>query len=489
LYYSDEIFSCYNGKNQTSGKEVKEIERKYLLKDSILSLIKRYTLKKHKITQYYTTITPLRGVRYREMDKRYFKTVKYGTGASREEEEVEVTKKKFKKHFNKRINEAIRKERYLFEFEGKEYSIDVFKKNLRGLYLLEVEFPDVETFELFELPKIFQMHVIKDVSFDEAYKNKNLVLKGRPDILSKTETILLELEKKNIDELDSFYTPNLTSIDALRVILYKFSLLILYYQRRILEHNDSEDLHQFRVYIRKSRAFLKEFAFLFPKNEYTYFYDTLSHFGTQTNHKRDLDVIKERLREVDSDHDIIQNDISTQQAYETQNIQQMLKSSQFENFFHTYQHSLRYETLLTSYNTVDTIEDTARKIIQKLHMHIIKKINALEKDFSDKKLHKIRISFKKLRYLLEEFQHIFGEEKIAHMIEKGKKLQNLLGDFNDTVNQRTLLHTYFKSQKGNIPNAKELERRLLKKTSKSQEDLLRQTRKKLHSFKQKAFEI
>jgi len=39
---------------------VKEIERKYLLKDSILSVVDEYALKKHKITQFYTIIHPLK---------------------------------------------------------------------------------------------------------------------------------------------------------------------------------------------------------------------------------------------------------------------------------------------------------------------------------------------------------------------------------------------------------------------------------------------
>jgi len=90
------------------GKE-KEIERKYLLKDSIISLIHEHSLKKHKITQFYTTITPSKGVRYRQMDDRYFKTVKHGTGASREEEEVEITKKKFQKKLQRPHKRAYKK--------------------------------------------------------------------------------------------------------------------------------------------------------------------------------------------------------------------------------------------------------------------------------------------------------------------------------------------------------------------------------------------
>lgn len=471
------------------GNKVKEIERKYLLKDSITAFIKKQNLEHHKITQYYTTITPLKGIRYRKMDDRYFKTIKQGIGASREEEEIEVSQKTYRKKFKNALKKPVKKERCILHYEGREYTIDIFKKGLKGLYLLEVEFPDIESFETFELPKMLQKYVIKDVSFDEAYKNKNLVLKGRPDRLSKIERIFEELEKKSIDELEGYFPPNLSSIDALRVILYKYSLIILHYKKCILEHDDSEALHQFRVNIRKSRAFLKEFEYLFPENECHYFYENLSHFATVTNHKRDLDVIKTRLEEVDRDHDIIQEDIATQQKDEVQNIEEMLLSKHFENFFHTYQNILRKEALLTTYNTENMIEESARKVIRKLHRSIIKKIDALENEFNDKRLHKIRISFKKLRYLLEEFQHIFGEEKIAKMIEKGKNLQTLLGDYNDAVNQRTLLHNYFNAHKEDISHTNRLEKRLLKKTSKRQEELLQQIKKKLHRFKDKNYRL
>ena len=469
--------------------KMKEIKRIYLLKNSITSLINKYGLKKHKITEFYTTISPLRAVSYIKMNDSYFKIVTHGAEATEDGEELAVTKKKFKKRFKERINEAIYKERYLFNFEGREYVIDRFKKALKGLYLLEVKCPDIESFEAFELPEVLQTHMITDISFNDNFKSKSLVLNGSPDSVSRLESIFTELNTKSHDELDRYFIPDLLPIDALRIILYKFSLLVLYYKERILDHGEAEDLHQFRISIRKSRAFLKEFKFLFPDQEYTYFNDNLSFFASQTNHKRDLDVIKERLKEVDTDYNSIQANIALQQEKETQKIVAMLNSKRFEDFFFIYQNKLRNETLLTSYNTVGTIENRARNVIGDLHQNIIKKINALEKNFSEKKLHKIRISFKKLRYLLEEFQHIFGEEKIENMIENGKKLQTLLGNFNDSVNQSKLLHSYFKSQKKSISDPKGLERKLLEKTSKSQKKLLSQTKKKLHQFKDKILEI
>ncbi len=297
------------------------------------------------------------------------------------------------------------------------------------------------------------------------------------------DSIFKTLEAKSMEELDAYFIPNLSPIDALRVILYKFLLSILFYKERIILHDEEEDLHQLRVNIRKSRAFLKEFSFLFPEDQLTYFYQNLSDLATQTNRKRDLDVIKERLKEVDTDHDLIQKDIQTQQEQEQHVIEEMLKGNIFEDFVHTYQLALQSDTLCTPDNEKGTIKKTAKKVIKDLHLDIIQRIDALENDFSDKKLHKIRISLKKLRYLLEEFQDVFGEKKIKKMIEKGKKLQTLLGDFNDTVNQNKLLHDYFRSKKKSISHSQELEKRLLGNTSKKQKKLLHQALKKLHKFK------
>jgi len=308
--------------------------------------------------------------------------------------------------------------------------------------------------------------------------------------LKKTERvyelyeIFRELDTNSIDELEAYFIPNLSSIDALRVILYKYALAILFYKKRITKDEDPEYLHQFRVYLRKSRAFLKEFGYLMPKTHYKYFNDNLSYFATKTNQKRDLDVIQERLSQSDKNYKILKKKIKKKQKVEHQNIKKMLKSKTFKDFFYTYQDRLRQETLLTSNNTSGSIKNTATHVITYLHQTIIQKIDAFEKDFNIKKLHKIRISLKKLRYLLEEFQHIFGEEKIAKMINKGKKLQTILGDFNDTVNQKNILHDYLERNKLKISDRKVSKHALLDDTIQIQEKLMIKARKKLQQFKE-----
>ena len=301
--------------------------------------------------------------------------------------------------------------------------------------------------------------------------------------------------RKTMKETEKRYLPkdsdlsSTDAVDALRVILYNYSNAILSYKTRILLHDDPEDLHKFRVNIRKSRAFLKEFAFLFPEEQQSCFSENLKEFATQTNQKRDLDVIEERLEALENGHGKLQKEIDRQRDQEQQHIREMLQSKAFEDFFHTYQSTLKKERLLTADNKQDTIDTTARKVIRKRHRKILKKIEALEKEPESRKLHKIRISLKKLRYLLEEFQHIFGEDKSEKMIDKGKKLQDLLGDYNDTVNQAALIHHYLASHARNLSEREALEERLLEETSKDRKKLLREAMKELHRFRTQPFPL
>jgi CHAD domain-containing protein len=316
-----------------------------------------------------------------------------------------------------------------------------------------------------------------------------MVLHGKPPTAYDLDAVFAELDSKDMDELKSYFIPNISSMDALRGILYKFSQEILAYKERILLHGDPEDLHQFRVNIRKSRAFLKEFSFLFPKEQHIYFSENLKEFATQTNQKRDLDVIEERLETLGKEHDKLQEEIKQKRSHEQQHIREMLQSKAFEDFFHIYQNTLKEDTLLTADNNQDTIENIAKKVIQERHRKIVEKIEALDKAFDDKKLHKIRISLKKFRYLLEEFQHIIGEKKSEKMIKKGKKLQDFLGDYNDAVNQAALIQTYFAFNTNDRTEEKELEHELLDKTSKDKKKLLHKTLKQLQKFKGKPFKL
>ncbi len=288
------------------------------------------------------------------------------------------------------------------------------------------------------------------------------------------QAIFAELETKNSEALDTYFTPNLNPIDTLRVVLYKFALLILLYKERLIVSSEEENLHQFRISIRKSRAFLKEFDFLLPELYQVSISDTLAQFARQTNHKRDLDVMQAHLASSqDTRYDGIWAEIEKKKKQELSHIQSMLKSEAFDAFFTRYLALLKNATLLDTDYHNDSMKHVLKKVVKQLHQKIIKKITRLEKDFSIEKLHSIRIALKRLRYLLEEFKQILGVKKVEKIIKKGKTLQTLLGDFNDSITQENLLHDYLD---GTLAN-----------TEQNQTETLAHIMKKLHRFRKEDF--
>jgi CHAD domain-containing protein len=73
----------------------------------------------------------------------------------------------------------------------------------------------------------------------------------------------------------------------------------------------------------------------------------------------------------------------------------------------------------------------ARKRIYKKYRGILKDGNVILDNTEDGKLHRLRIECKELRYLLEFFSRLFPRKKIRGLIEQLKKLQDILGEFND----------------------------------------------------------
>jgi adenylate cyclase len=146
-----------------------EIERKYLVD---LNLWKP-TEQAFKIVQGYLSIDPERTVRIRLVDDREaFITIKgKSIGISRLEFEYEIPIKDGIELVGLCVRPLIEKTRYIENFRGHLWSVDVFSGENAGLVLAEIELTD-ET-EEYPLPK----WAIQDVSHDPSYFNSNLMLK------------------------------------------------------------------------------------------------------------------------------------------------------------------------------------------------------------------------------------------------------------------------------------------------------------------------
>lgn len=152
-----------------------EIERKFLVK-KIPEDLENYECK--VIEQGYLCTRPV--VRIRRSNEDYYLTYKSrmdlegrGESCALECEEVEVplTGDAYEHLRTKIDNNPICKRRYIIPLDGGlKAELDIFEGVLKGLYFVEVEFPDRSAAEAFDKPDWFG----EDVSFDGRYKNNYL---------------------------------------------------------------------------------------------------------------------------------------------------------------------------------------------------------------------------------------------------------------------------------------------------------------------------
>ncbi len=150
----------------------KEIERKFLL-DVLPNHISTYQC--FHIEQGYISVA-LDGteVRVRRKDTQCFLTVKKGNGGVREETEIEISASQFVALWPLTEGRRIEKNRYSF---AAGIEVDVYQGTLAPLIVAEIEFDSLEGSKTYKVPPWFG----KEVTDDNAYKNRTLALYGLPN--------------------------------------------------------------------------------------------------------------------------------------------------------------------------------------------------------------------------------------------------------------------------------------------------------------------
>ncbi len=413
---------------------MQEIEYKYLLKPSVLKLRVPGT-KCHALTQFYTKVSEKVSVRYRQMDGRCFKTVKKGTGAVREEFEKEIACKRVRKKRKKRVGFVVRKQRCLFDLEERRFSVDIFGKPLAGLYLLEVEFPDKSAFDAFRLPEVLQPYVVREVTEDERYKNKNLACFGLP------------VEKDDPRK-------------AARVLLEKLCLLkeaAEREKRHFLQMREDEALHRFRVAWRRTLSILQSFAFVWQDGVSQEYRKMLREIIAVTNFKRDLDVMQKRLKKVQKSiddskmqrlHAKLMKEVEKLRAREERYIVAYFQSSRFMQSVGAYEAWLErgYDRDLTFYGSY-AMESLCAFVLCRRFRKVRRLHRKIDYRKEWERLHKLRICVKKLRYVFESCDTLQGAKDMKTVVSDMKRLQKSLGAFHDAHRQKEIFSLLAKTMK------------------------------------------
>ncbi len=151
-----------------------EIERKFLVnKLPDLAAAKKAVVKQG----YLTGPADSTELRLRQKNESFFLTLKGAGDMVRVEREAEISAHQFETFWPETSGRRVEKDRFTGALpDGSCFELDVFKGDLQGLRLVEVEFPSEASAAAFEPPEWFG----PDVTSDKRYKNKNLAIDGIP---------------------------------------------------------------------------------------------------------------------------------------------------------------------------------------------------------------------------------------------------------------------------------------------------------------------
>ncbi len=219
----------------------------------------------------------------------------------------------------------------------------------------------------------------------------------------------------------------------------------------VMQDWDIEFLHEFRVALRRSRSLLSSLKKMMPADECGEMLEGLKAIGTATGPLRDLDVY---LLEQGAFQALLPESLhrglkeffaslASAREQEFEKLIQTLQSPDYELFMSQWLDFVHNRLCtLTGGKGKQPCRYAAAKFIRKRLEKILLAGGAISEQSPDEELHSLRIQCKKLRYLLEFYRSLFPDKAMAACIQKLKKLQDNLGNFNDLSVQQEVLGHY-----------------------------------------------
>jgi len=212
---------------------------------------------------------------------------------------------------------------------------------------------------------------------------------------------------------------------------------------------DIEFLHDLRVASRRARSLLQTMRGHLNSDNQAYAVDTYKWIGQQTTDLRDLDVYladfpsleKAVSVELSGALEPFKKALKKQRVTALRRVRTMLKSKRFMTFKTEWAQRLQAGDAFLPEAQEKPIYETASKAIWKRYRRICRDGAKITPDTPAEALHDLRKEGKKLRYLLEFFASLYPEDVVKPRIAQLKKLQDLLGAYQDCAVQAEFLES------------------------------------------------
>ena len=290
--------------------------------------------------------------------------------------------------------------------------------------------------------------------YDAAYERLLRIIESRPGLersLAGLQVIALQAvgvsPPRDVSRFDVALVPSVRADAGARQIYQALLDIMVANEPGMRADLDTEFLHDYRVSLRRTRSLLGQIKNVFPADAVTHFRTEFRWLAQATSPTRDLDVLLLSLRRMSEslpadDLAALLAFLSRKQRHEHRLLERLLESN-------------RYRALLAGWRDFlqdappgvtepadaarPLVEVTSRRILR-LYRRLVDHAMAIHDKTPADALHQVRIDAKKLRYLIDATRSLHDRRHLDRIIDSLKRVQSVLGDFNDAqVQERHLL--------------------------------------------------
>ncbi len=223
----------------------------------------------------------------------------------------------------------------------------------------------------------------------------------------------------------------------------------------IVDDIDTEFLHQYRVNLRKARSLLSLTRKTLLAEKFVSLKEELAELAGATNALRDMDVF---LLDEATYGELLPGHydaglteffklLKRQRKSEHKRVAAFLGTRRFAMQAQAVGKELSADPDFGSAESRRPVKKLAQTKILSRYVKICRLAHMIHKGVPDDDIHAIRIECKKLRYLMEFFAELLPRADLGKLLRRLKKLQNILGRFNDYSVQQLFLSAYTNADK------------------------------------------
>lgn len=246
---------------------------------------------------------------------------------------------------------------------------------------------------------------------------------------------------------------------ACRIFSYQFASMLAH-EKGTIKGEEIEELHDMRVAVRRMRAASKVFEAYLDSSQLEPYLKELRKTLSALGGVRDLDVFQEKaenyLKTLPPEHkhdlDPLFAIISEEKGKARTKLQDYLESERhtlFKQEFSTLLASPETLALPTTNKKHDALPHRVKDVLPSILYARTADITAYSEWVEGpylpiRRMHRLRIASKGIRYTLEFFESVLGEDAKT-MIQDFKNLQDHLGDLHDAIVAIDMLNVYLKT--------------------------------------------